>query len=138
MQTSMFTTAPIVDNCDTTILDAWEEKHRQELKEKRAAAEKKRSEALKAGEEASAKLIEERKKQVESNKKKNRSDEAQFTADRDSALKGGLIGKESWEKVCSYVDLAADPKRKANVQKMKSIMIAVKATPPSTVKNFIK
>lgn len=58
--------------------------------------------------------------------------------DRDAALKAGLSGKESWDKVCSYVDLASDPKRKANVSRMKGIMIAVKATPPTLIKNFLK
>jgi hypothetical protein len=38
--------------------------------------------------------------------------------------------------VCSYVDLAADPKRKSNVSRLKSIYIAVKSNPPATVKNF--
>lgn len=74
--------------------------------------------------------------QLETNKKNNRTAESQFCQDRDAALKAGLNGKDSWEKVCSYIDLAADPKRKTNVQRIRSILIAVKSNPPTNKKNF--
>lgn len=133
---SMFTKAPIVDTCDSSIIDAWEENHRKELKAKRDESTKKKLAALKEGEELMDKFFAERKIQLETSKKNNRTEESQFIQDRDGALKHGLHGKESWEKVCSYVDLAADPKRKSNVQRMRSIYIAVKSAPPSTKKNF--
>lgn len=53
----MFTTAPIVDTCDTSILDAWEENHRKQLKDKRAASELKRTAALKAGDEVRLEML---------------------------------------------------------------------------------
>eukprot|EP00281_Chroomonas_sp_CCMP1168_P009665 CAMPEP_0206269360 /NCGR_PEP_ID=MMETSP0047_2-20121206/32241_1 /ASSEMBLY_ACC=CAM_ASM_000192 /TAXON_ID=195065 /ORGANISM="Chroomonas mesostigmatica_cf, Strain CCMP1168" /LENGTH=269 /DNA_ID=CAMNT_0053697825 /DNA_START=6 /DNA_END=815 /DNA_ORIENTATION=- len=133
---SMFTKAPIVDTCDSSIIDEWEANHRKELKTKRDESTKKKLAALKEGEELLDKFFAERKVQLETNRKNNRTEEDQFISDRDAALKKGLNGKESWEKVCSYVDLAADPKRKSNVQRMRSIYIAVKSTPPSTIKNF--
>lgn len=121
---------------------------------------------------------------IQSNKKANESAETEFVATRDNALKAGIAGKDSWEKVTSYLDLQADPKR-ANtvllgsrsrfrspvilgnsgswlhgrspvhndrastqeqagpeaphtfqVSRMKSVLIAVKATPPATKPNF--
>jgi hypothetical protein len=38
-------------------------------------------------------------KSVESNHKKNRAEEAEYIKQRDGALKAGLKGKDSWEKV---------------------------------------
>ena len=52
-----------------------------------------------------------RQKTIESTKKTNASAEADFMETRDNALKAGMAGKESWEKVTSYLDLTADPKR---------------------------
>ena len=53
-----------------------------------------------------------------------------------AALKAGLSGKESWEKVSTFLDLNSDPKRNNTISRMKSVLIAIKTTPPSTSKNF--
>ena len=63
-------------------------------------------------------------------------------------------GKDSWDKVCTYLDLSSDPKRNnlvclhpdyllslrliwlAQVSRMKSVLIAVKTNPPASAKNF--
>ena len=55
---------------------------------------------------------------------------------RKAALKAGLSGKESWEKVTTFLDLSSDPKRNNTISRMKSVLIAIKTTPPSENKNF--
>ena len=54
----------------------------------------------------------------------------------EASLKAGLAGKESWEKVTSYLDLSSDPARNDVVSRMKATLIAVKSDPPANNKNF--
>lgn len=132
----MFSNAPVVDNCETTALDKWEEEHREVLKKKRLQSQEKKAASLAAAEKTIAEQNEQRKKSVESNHKKNRAEEAEYIKQRDGALKAGLKGKDSWEKVSSYLDLTSDPKRAQVVSRMKSVLIAVKSHPPAEVRNF--
>ena len=38
--------------------------------------------------------------------------------------------------VCTYLDLSGDPKRNNAISRMKSVLIAVKSSPPAEKKNF--
>mmetsp|Transcript_64996 Transcript_64996/g.174508 ORF Transcript_64996/g.174508 Transcript_64996/m.174508 type:complete len:272 (-) Transcript_64996:170-985(-) len=98
-KSSMFNNAPIVDNCETTALDKWEEEHREILRKKRLESQEKKSAALKAAEKTISDLNDNRKKTIESNQKRNKESENEFISQRDGALKAGLKGKDSWDKV---------------------------------------
>mmetsp|Transcript_64997 Transcript_64997/g.174514 ORF Transcript_64997/g.174514 Transcript_64997/m.174514 type:complete len:209 (-) Transcript_64997:431-1057(-) len=63
-KSSMFNNAPIVDNCETTALDKWEEEHREILRKKRLESQEKKSAALKAAEKTISDLNDNRKNLV--------------------------------------------------------------------------
>jgi len=132
----MFSNAPVVDNCETTALDKWEEEHREVLKQKRIQSQEKKAAVLAAAQKTIVEQNEQRKKALEANVKKNRDAEVEYVKQRDAALKAGLKGKDSWEKVSSYLDLSSDPKRAQIVARMKSVLIAVKSHPPAEIRNF--
>eukprot|EP00286_Rhodomonas_abbreviata_P022747 CAMPEP_0181310568 /NCGR_PEP_ID=MMETSP1101-20121128/12656_1 /TAXON_ID=46948 /ORGANISM="Rhodomonas abbreviata, Strain Caron Lab Isolate" /LENGTH=236 /DNA_ID=CAMNT_0023417207 /DNA_START=17 /DNA_END=727 /DNA_ORIENTATION=+ len=128
--------APPEEQEDNSALDKWEEEHYQLIKQRREESQqKKEAQKLEA-----TKMIndfeESRKKTISTNKDSNKKAEAEFISSRDNALKAGLSGKDSWEKVSSYLDLTSDPKRNNTVSRMKSVLIAVKSAPPATTKNF--
>ncbi|KAJ1476052.1 hypothetical protein T484DRAFT_3134218 [Baffinella frigidus] len=110
--------------------------HREKLAARRAESNAEKMKQMDIAKAELEKFDAQRKLTMESTKKANASAEADFMALRDGALKAGMQGKDSWEKVTSYLDLTADPKRQNLVSRMKSVLIAVKSQPPATGKNF--
>ncbi|EKX44608.1 clathrin light chain [Guillardia theta CCMP2712] len=121
---------------DNSILEAWEAENRVKLQKRREEALAKKSAQMEHAKKQIDEHENKRKSMMDSNQKKNQSDELEFVKNRDAALKAGLAGKDSWDKVCTYLDLSSDPKRNNLISRMKSVLIAVKTNPPATAKNF--
>jgi len=132
---SMFAPEPVAHE-DNSLIEEWERKKREQLQQRREESAKKKSVAMEAGKTALEQFESKRKTEVEQAQSKNKTDEKDTIASMEAALKAGLVGKESWEKVTTYIDLSSDPKRNNTISRIKSVLIAIKTTPPSEKKNF--
>jgi len=121
---------------DNSLIERWEKTKREELQKRREEGSKKVSAQMEVGKKAIEEFDAKRKADMEKAQAKNRTDEKGTVQTMEAALKAGLVGKDSWEKVCTYLDLSADPKRQNTIARMKSVLIAVKSNPPSDKKNF--
>jgi hypothetical protein len=127
---------PAVPQVDDSLIEEWERTKRAELQVRRDEAAKKKSVAMQAGKKAIEEFNAKREGDVQKALAKNQADEKETIASMEASLKAGLAGKESWEKVTSYLDLSSDPARNDVVSRMKATLIAVKSDPPANNKNF--
>ena len=127
---------PAVPQVDDSLIEEWERTKRAELQVRRDEAAKKKSVAMQAGKKAIEEFNAKREGDVQKALAKNQADEKETIASMEASLKAGLAGKESWEKVTSYLDLSSDPARNDVVSRMKATLIAVKSDPPANKKNF--
>jgi hypothetical protein len=121
---------------DNSLIEEWERKKRAQLQQRREESTKKTTVAKEAGNKALQEFEAKRKGDVQKAQTKNRTEEKATVQDMEAALKAGLVGKESWEKVTTYLDLSSDPKRNNTISRMKSVLIAIKSSPPAEKRNF--
>ena len=90
---------------DNRLIEEWERNKRAELEQRRSVSSEKKTAAMQAGKKALEEFDAKRKTDVDKSHAKNRSDEKDTIASIEASLQAGLVGKDSWEKVTSYLDL---------------------------------
>lgn len=117
---------------EVTKLREWEDAHERKLEDSVRNEEQNRKERREQAAKDIKAWADEQKVSFQKRQAHNRTEEKEFIAQRDAGLKGNVANP--WERVVFLIDTsskAGSEKEEKNLDRMKNLMIQLKANPPA-------